>query len=251
MTSTSKGNPLGKKLGTTVTPGDRLGNILALRNKGTQIIAGAGTYVHHGHLFASITGQVMASLAVEQQDDDNTDDNNKWIVSIQQTQRQRPQSAYAKSSTGICPMVGSLILGRVTRVVRPSYANVDIIAIVPSSDNNEQQQQQQTNQRSQQPYLIPFHEPFTGTLRQNEIKPQSAIELEISDCVRPGDIILARIHALGGEKEYILSTAETELGVVKATCESSGYELQPISYKEMECPVTKVKEGRKVAKPKA
>lgn len=54
---------------------------------------------------------------------------------------------------------------------------------------------------------------------------------------------MARIHALGGgeKNDYILSTAETELGVVKATCESSGYELQPISYKEMECPVTKVK----------
>jgi len=263
MTSTTtKGNPLGKKLGTTVTPGDRLGNILALRNKGTQIIAGEGTYVHHGHLFASITGQVMASSSTvsEQQDDDHLDDNNtnddnnnKWIVSIQQTHQQQPQSAYAKSSTGICPVVGSLILGRVTRVVRPSYANVDIIAIVPSSDNNnQQQQQQQQHQQTKQPYIIPFHEPFTGTLRQNEIKPQSAIELEISDCVRPGDVILARIHALGGgEKDYILSTAETELGVVKATCESSGYELQPISYKEMECPVTKVKEGRKVAKPKA
>ena len=105
-------------------------------------------------------------------------------------------------------MVGSLILGRVTRVVRPSYANVDIIAIVSSSDNNNQQQQQQQQQQTKQPYIIPFHEPFTGTLRQNEIKPQSAIELEISDCVRPGDVILARIHALGGgEKDYILSTA--------------------------------------------
>ena len=63
-------------------------------------------------------------------------------------------------------------------------------------------------------------------------------------------MILARIHALGGEKEYILSTAEAEFGVVKATCESSGYDLVPVSYKEMECPVTKVKEGRKVAKPR-
>ena len=65
-------------------------------------------------------------------------------------------------------------------------------------------------------------------------------------------MILARIHALGGEKEYILRTAEAEFGfgVVKATCESSGYDLVPVSYKEMECPVTKVKEGRKVAKPR-
>ncbi|KAL7432717.1 hypothetical protein ACHAXM_003308 [Skeletonema potamos] len=238
--------PLGKKLGTTVTPGDRLGNIPALRNKGTHLIAGNGTYIRHGQVYASITGQVMATPV--QDDDSNTsaenDGNNKWIVSIQQSQQQQPQSAYAKASTGMCPQVGSVILGRVTRVVRPSYAVVDIIAIVPT-DNGKGQS------ATKQPYIIPFHEPFAGTLRQNEIRPQSAIELEISDCVRPGDVILARIHALGGEKEYILSTAETELGVVKATCESSGYDLVPVSYKEMECPVTKVKEGRKVAKPRA
>ena len=248
-TMTSKSNPLGKKLGTTVTPGDRLGNILALRNKGAHLIAGNGTYIRHGHLYASLTGQVMAAV---QEDDNDTsaenDGNNTtlWIVSIQQNPQQQPQSAYAKASTSICPQVGSVILGRVTRVVRPSYAVVDIIAIVPTENNNGP-----SSAMKQQPYIIPFHEPFAGTLRQNEIRPQSAIELEISDCVRPGDVILARIHALGGEKEYILSTAETELGVVKATCESSGYDLVPVSYKEMECPVTKVKEGRKVAKPRA
>jgi len=246
---TSESTPLGKKLGTTVTPGDRLGNILALRNKGTHLIAGNGTYIRHGHMYASITGQVMATTVQNDDGGNNSaenDGNNKWIVSIQQTQQQKPQSAYAKASTSICPQVGSVILGRVTRVVRPSYAVVDIIAIVPSDNGQSNNKQQQ-----QQPYIIPFHEPFAGTLRQNEIRPQSAIELEISDCVRPGDVLLARIHALGGEKEYILSTAETELGVVKATCESSGYDLVPVSYKEMECPVTKVKEGRKVAKPRA
>ena len=241
-------NPLGKKLGTTVTPGDRLGNILALRNKGTNLIAGNGTYIRHGHMYASITGQVMAT-SVQDDDDDNDDGNTKWIVSIHQSQQQKPQSAYAKASTSICPQVGSLILGRVTRVVRPSYAVVDIIALVPETENR-QSSATTKQQQQQQPYIIPFHEPFAGTLRQNEIRPQSAIELEISDCLRPGDVILARIHALGGEKEYILSTTETELGVVKATCESSGYDLVPVSYKEMECPVTKVKEGRKVAKPR-
>ena len=246
---TSKSNPLGKKLGTTVTPGDRLGNILALRNKGVHLIAGNGTYIRHGHMYASITGQVMA--AVQENDTSADNDNTSWIVSIQQSPQQQPQSAYAKASTNICPQVGSVILGRVTRVVRPSYAVVDIIAIVPTEINTLQSSTTTAKKQQQQPYIIPFHEPFAGTLRQNEIRPQSAIELEISDCVRPGDVLLARIHALGGEKEYILSTAETELGVVKATCESSGYDLIPVSYKEMECPVTKVKEGRKVAKPRA
>ena len=60
---------------------------------------------------------------------------------------------------------------------------------------------------------------------------------------------MARIHA-NGEREYILTTAEAELGVIQAICESSGCVMQPISWKEMICPVSKVKEGRKVAKPR-
>ena len=40
------------------------------------------------------------------------------------------------------------------------------------------------------------------------------------------------------------------MGVIQAICESSGCVMQPISWKEMICPVSKVKEGRKVAKPR-
>jgi exosome complex component CSL4 len=47
-----------------------------------------------------------------------------------------------------------------------------------------------------------------------------------------------------------LSTAENELGVIKAVSASSGEVMIPISWKEMQCPKTKVKEARKCAKPK-
>ena len=210
-------------------------------------------------MFASLTGQVMATEQMKIDDttesNSNENDNDTWIVSIEQSQQQTSQSAYAKASNSISPNIGSLILGRVTRVVRPSYAVVDIIAMLPNETNAQSTKQSSPSnnnneQQQQQPGIIPFHEPYAGTLRQNEIKPQSALELDLSECIRPGDIILARIHALGGEKEYILSTAETELGVIKAVCESSGYELRPVSYKEMECVVSGVREGRKVAKPR-
>ena len=62
-------------------------------------------------------------------------------------------------------------------------------------------------------------------------------------------MILARIHA-NGERDFILTTAEAELGVVQAICESSGCEMQPVSWKEMRCKATGVKEVRKVAKPR-
>jgi len=46
---------------------------------------------------------------------------------------------------------------------------------------------------------------------------------------------------------YQLSTAENELGVVTAHGEA-GVSLVPISWTEMQCPVTYVKEQRKVAR---
>lgn len=49
---------------------------------------------------------------------------------------------------------------------------------------------------------------------------------------------------------YQLSTAENELGVVIATAEGSpqGVSMVPISWSEMQCPKTLVKEPRKVAR---
>lgn len=49
---------------------------------------------------------------------------------------------------------------------------------------------------------------------------------------------------------YHLSTAENELGVAIATAEGSpqGVSMVPISWSEMQCPKTLVKEPRKVAR---
>ena len=96
---------------------------------------------------------------------------------------------------------------------------------------------------------MPLHEPFTGTLRQNELRPNSSLEVKIEECVRPGDVVLARVHDYG-ERDYVLSTVKAELGVIRAICESSGCEMRPVSWKEMRCPVSGAKEGRKVAKPR-
>jgi len=50
---------------------------------------------------------------------------------------------------------------------------------------------------------------------------------------------------------YQLSTAENELGVVVATAQEAGQlgvPMVPISWSEMQCPQTLVKEPRKIAK---
>lgn len=234
--------PLRHKVGATVTPGDRLG--LAVRGK-TTFVPGKGTYLRQGHLYASLLGKLCAT----HHDDDGTSGKNEgmdsWIISIDAERPSSKDSQFSYSKS-VCPRVGMMVLGRITRVVRPSHAMVDIVAIVP--DDN-QHRNNGSNTSIQKPSIVTLHEPYSGTLRQNEIRPNSSLEICIEDCIRPGDVILARVHA-NGERDFILTTAEAELGVIQAKCESSGCNMRSISWKEMQCPVTMAKEGRKVAKPR-
>lgn len=201
---------------------------MASRGK-VRLLAGGGCYLRQGQLYASQLG----TLGAHRHDDPSSDEGvDSWIVSVSSGR----SAGLMAVSAG--PQVGMVVIGRVTRVNRPSHALVDIVAIVPDAKEGSADQA-----------IVPFPEPFSGTLRQNEIRPKSSLEVEIADCIRPGDVILARVHA-NGERDFILTTAEAELGVIQALCESSGCEMTPTSWKEMQCPLTKVKEPRKVAKPR-
>nr|XP_020033334.1 exosome complex component CSL4 isoform X2 [Castor canadensis] len=73
-------------------------------------------------------------------------------------------------------------------------------------------------------------------------------KVEIYKSFRPGDIVLAKVISLGdAQSNYLLTTAENELGVVVAHSES-GVQMIPISWCEMQCPKTHTKEFRKVAR---
>lgn len=67
-------------------------------------------------------------------------------------------------------------------------------------------------------------------------------------CFRPGDIVRAEIISLGDAKSYHLSTAKNELGVIHALSISNA-PLVPVSWEEMQCSKTGVREFRKCAKP--
>lgn len=232
MMATPNNSLLRHDVGSSVAPGDRLG--LVARGK-TQLLAGRGTYVRRGHLYASLVGTLTAARRDgdgEGASAEKDQGRESWTISVE-AERRGPEDS--RCSTDVT--MGTLVLGRIGRVVRPSHATVDVVAVVPDDDNEGR------------PAIVPLREPFSGTLRQNEIRPNSSLEVRIEECVRPGDLILARIHA-DGERDFILTTAEAELGVIRANCESSGVEMRAVSWKEMQCPVTGVKEGRKVAKPR-
>lgn len=75
--------------------------------------------------------------------------------------------------------------------------------------------------------------------------------VSIPACFLPGDIVRARVSSLGDARSYHLSTADDTLGVVHARAAGSGAPLEPVSWCEMRCPVTRAVEKRKVAKTSA
>ncbi|EMP27915.1 Exosome complex component CSL4 [Chelonia mydas] len=100
----------------------------------------------------------------------------------------------------------------------------------------------------------PLKSAFRGTIRREDIRATEKDKVEVYKSFRPGDIVLAKVVSfpagisLGDmQSNYLLSTAENELGVVVAHSEA-GAQMVPISWCEMQCPRTHSKELRKVAR---
>mmetsp|Transcript_11914 Transcript_11914/g.18415 ORF Transcript_11914/g.18415 Transcript_11914/m.18415 type:complete len:235 (+) Transcript_11914:272-976(+) len=212
------------QIGSTVTPGDRIGSI-------REVSAGKGTYVRGGHVYASAVGTL--TLQPSQNNGDNDDDKQKQVINVEL--RQGRHYASSKVLT-----VGTLIVGRVSRVMM-QQAIIDMVAaegigslVVPSSGGAGQPQQQPE-----------------GVIRKEDVRSQKSTEetLSMENCFRPGDIVLCRILALGDTRKFLCTTGETELGVLQALSSVSGAPMNPISWNEMQCPLSLAKESRKCAKP--
>uniref|UniRef100_A0A8C5IBN2 Exosome component 1 n=1 Tax=Junco hyemalis TaxID=40217 RepID=A0A8C5IBN2_JUNHY len=77
----------------------------------------------------------------------------------------------------------------------------------------------------------PLKSTFRGTIRKEDIRATEKDKISLGDA----------------QSNYLLSTAENELGVVVARSEA-GVQMVPISWCEMQCPRTHTKEFRKVAR---
>lgn len=177
-----------------------------------QLQPGIGTYARGGHVYASAVGTL-------QQRRNNVDqEQQKAVVSI------LPIKPLVSSQV---LRVGQMILGRIQRVVLQE-AVVEIIAAEGIGP-------------------VPQHA-VEGQIRREDIRVGATEEIQVHDAFRPGDIVVAKIIAMGDTRRYTLSTAETELGVIRALSKETGKPLVAVSWKEMECVDTKVKEPRKCAK---
>lgn len=125
--------------------------------------------------------------------------------------------------------VGDIVTCRVARI-NPRLTNLEILCVGKG--------------------CVPLREPCAGLLRREEVRQSENDEpIQMHQCFRLGDIVLARVVSPGDARAYYVSTAADELGVVIARHSESQATMVPVSWREMECPVTKIRERRKVARP--
>ncbi|KZV23988.1 hypothetical protein F511_17976 [Dorcoceras hygrometricum] len=125
---------------------------------------------------------------------------------------------------GPVPEPGAIVIARVTKVMA-KMASADIMCVGPES----------------------VREKFSGTIRQQDVRATEIDKVDMHSSFRPGDIVKALVISLGDARSYYLSTAKNELGVVSAES-VAGATMVPISWTEMQCPLTGQIEQRKVAK---
>ncbi|KAG6750711.1 hypothetical protein POTOM_045220 [Populus tomentosa] len=221
--------------GEMVTPGEVLG-------KATELKAGKGAYIgsyrdtNIQYVFSSLTG-LRRTLSPSPDSPD-----------------QRPTvEVTGHKAHGAVPEPGCVVIARVTKVMAKT-ASADIMCVGPKS----------------------VQEKFTGIIRQQDVRATEIDKVDMHLSFRPGDIVRALvvsfmfevlilfcykdhcIHmncgvkchnflSLGDARAYYLSTAKNELGVVSAES-AAGATMVPISWTEMQCPLTGQIEQRKVAK---
>ena len=179
-----------------------------------HITSGSGTYVESGNVFASLVGTLKVS--------------EEGQASVEQTD--------------IPPSIFNLQIGQVVygKIIRLTHLNavLDIVAVVPTSTDGNVVVVMKNHDRD-----------GSGMIRKEDIINQGTQTPQIYDSFRPGDVVLCKLISFGDDKRYLFTTAEPELGVVYAACRQSGESMIPISHNEMQCPITKIKESRKCAKP--
>lgn len=133
----------------------------------------------------------------------------------------------------VLPVVGDVVTARV-EVVNQRFSKCSIICIGDTLLNR----------------------PLRGILRKEDVRVTDIDRVEMYKNFRPNDIILAKVIPQIEIHTYSLSTAENELGVVIASARGLATSsntfvpvpMVPISWSEMQCPQTLIKEPRKVAK---
>lgn len=172
--------------------------------------AGAGAYADDDSIYAAKCGYLHR-------------DSTAAGTGMSTASKQRVSVLLAEDAS-LVPQVGELVTARVLKVT-PRMVVTEMLCIGSKS--------------------MPV--PFKGIVRLQDIRAMEIDKISVSECFRPGDLIRAEVLSLGTMRDYYLTTAKNELGVIWANS-LAGAPLVAISWEEMQCPITAQTEKRKVAK---
>ncbi|KAK2994707.1 hypothetical protein RJ640_002513, partial [Escallonia rubra] len=205
-----------------VTPGEELGDA-------SEVKAGKGAYLapHRNTVYASLNG----------------------LASFRRTVEVSGHKAY-----GAVPEPGSVVIARRAGIGVWSEARALVmkegLASLQLSSNRAQVTKVMARTASADIMCVgpkSVREKFTGIIRQQDVRATEIDKVDMHSSFRPGDIVRALVLSLGDARAYYLSTAKNELGVVSAES-TAGATMVPVSWTEMQCPLTGQTEQRKVAK---
>ena len=216
----------------------------------SKYASGPGTHVHDAQIVASLVGAptLLPSTSASQ----------KALITIP---RLLPSPLHAStpsphiSTTNSIPHINSLVLARVLRV-RPRQIDLSILCVSPPPQDLPQQQDRTYSYfYDGSIYNVNSHA-YPATLRTVDIRATEKDKIDPKELFRAGDIVRARMIAVGDAGGWFVSTARNELGVLVARSERSGVVMVPGGWSEFwelgegeEGTVVVKREGRKVAKP--
>eukprot|EP01080_Neovahlkampfia_damariscottae_P003073 gene3073-5243_t len=131
---------------------------------------------------------------------------------IELTENEKIIHVLPKNEEITVPSIGSIVTCKVIKITK-WYAKVNILCVdgkVLKSENIE------------------------GMIRTQDIRLSEIDKIKIDECFKPGDILKAIVISLGDSRNYYLSTASNEFGVIYATSILGESPMIPVSWKEME-----------------
>lgn len=88
-----------------------------------------------------------------------------------------------------------------------------------------------------------------GVIKRKDVREKEVDKIEMEECFIPGDIVKAYVASYGDSRRIQLRTCGDNFGVVYARNSDTGNLMFPVNFEEMVCPVSNVREKRKVAMP--
>ena len=167
---------------------------------------GIGVYNHNDKIISSLVGNVLIEYL---------DDNSKTIHVIIPSSLSNPNDNVIN--------INDVLLCKIIKVTT-NQVYVDIIA---------------NNDKELRIYA-------KGIIRREDVRNNEIDKIIMHECFRPGDLVRAIVISYGDSRQYYLSTADSNLGVIIAKSES-GNLMIPISEQVMKDTVTEITENRKVA----